>query len=614
MKLATTTLTRAGGYLPWLFSAFIFACGVTHVMDVWTIWRPDYDIQTATKIITAAISLFTAVALWPMMPRLLKLPSVGQLQAAIGSLESEVRRRVTAEESLVDTEQSLAVTLESIGAGFIATDRMGRVTRLNGVAERLTGWSEAEAFGRPYYEVFAREDRTVDILVMNPVDFMISNAVTVDDRFNLVSTSRAGERTPVETRAALTHDRVGNVRGMAVIIRDMTRSDQAEIEASRLAAIVASSSDAIIGKTLDGRITSWNKGAEEIFGYSVAEAIGQSVHMLLPPDRVSEEMQIIADLTEGTVVPAFDTRRIAKDGRMLDVSVVISPIRDGTGRVIGASKIARDLSPQLQVERTLRRLESENRQILEASRMKSQFLANMSHELRTPLNAVIGFADLLASGAVKPDSPEHGTFLGHIGTSGRHLLQLINDVLDLSKVESGKFEFYAESVRLPELFTEVSDIFHAVTMKKRITIVTDVAPGLGEVSIDPARLKQVLFNYLSNAIKFSPEGSRVIVRARPEGARQFRIEVEDSGIGITPEDMARLFVEFQQLESGMTKKHQAPASAWHSRAGSWRRRAGASACAATRAWAAFSMPCSTACMETAARMRKLALPTRIGSS
>ena len=205
---------------------------------------------------------------------------------------------------------------------------------------------------------------------------------------------------------------------------------------------------------------------------------------------------------------------------------------------------------------TAQRLEAENRQIQEASRLKSQFLANMSHELRTPLNAVIGFADLLQSGFIKPDSPKHQEFLGHIGTSGRHLLQLINDVLDLSKIESGKFEFFPESVNLAAVFTEVQAILHTATTRKGIVISTDIDGDFTDLTLDAARFKQVLYNYLSNAIKFTAPGGHVTIRARPEGLEHFRVEVEDTGIGISAADLPRLFTEFQQLDAGYSKQHQ----------------------------------------------------------
>ena len=535
--------------LAWLFSAFIFACGVTHVLGIWTIWQPDYGAQALSKVITAVVSMATALMLWRLIPRALKIPSVHALQTVIGSLEAEVRRRRSVEESLVDSEQSLAVTLASIDAGFIATDREGLVTRMNAVAERVTGWREADAVGRMYWDVFSHDVRPEADLRRNPVDLMLERGITVDTVQYLTAVGRDGQRTALEVRAAPTHSGDGAVRGLAMVFRDMTGPMQAAVQASRLAAIVESSNDAIIGKTLDGRITSWNGAATTMFGYSAEEAIGQPVQMLLIPEgRQHEEMRIVADLARGAA-PAFDTVRRAKDGRMVDVSITISPVRDARGTIVGAAKIARDLTGQ-------RAAEAENLRIQEASRLKSQFLANMSHELRTPLNAIIGFAELLQRGAVDPASPKHAQFLGHIGTSGRHLLQLINDVLDLSKVESGKFEFFPEPVDLPRLVGEVLDVLHTAIQRKEIGVVVDIDPALDDLVLDPARLKQVLFNYLSNALKFTPDGGRVTVRARPEGPAHFRLEVEDTGIGIAPQDLDRLFVEFQQLDAGYSKQHQ----------------------------------------------------------
>ncbi len=561
-------------WVPWMFSAFIFACGLTHLSDVWTIWKPHYGLAAAAKALTAAVSVFTAVALWRLVPKALAIPTVRELQSAIASLKAEVRQRKTAQESLADAEQSLSVTLASIEAGFIATDDQGRVTRMNEVAEKVTGWPQEEARGRVLWEVFDREDRDAAVASRNPVDVMSDLGVTIDQARHMVCVARGGGgRTPLEVKAAVKRADDGSVRGIAMVFRDMTRINSAEAAQRRLAAIVASSTDAIIGKTLDGRITDWNQAAESMFGYSEAEAIGRPVQMLIPADRETEEMRILADLSAGRTVPPFETLRQAKDGRLLDVSITVSPIRDASGRIIGASKIARDVSHQRRAELAQReseaqqrraelahlrseRLEAENRQIQESSRLKSQFLANMSHELRTPLNAVIGFADLLHSGAVPADSPRHKEFLGHIATSGRHLLQLINDVLDLSKVESGKFEFKPEPVDLARLVKEVCDVMRNALERKRLDLEVDIDPAVGPLFLDGGRLKQALYNYLSNAVKFTPEGGRVAVRARPEGPRHFRLEVRDSGIGIEPADLPRLFVEFQQLDAGLSRQHQ----------------------------------------------------------
>ena len=669
-----------------LFGAFIVACGVTHLMDIWTIWRPDYALQALTKVATAAISLTTAIAAWRLLPALLALPSSEQLHAAFRHLEVETSERRTAQEQAADVERSLALTLAVIDAGLITTDRHGNVATMNAVAERITGWSQEEARGRSYWEVFAADDRPADFAGRTVVDAVARSAVGIEVPHRVMARSRKGVVTTVEARGALLHDDDGGVRGVLAVLRDMTQGDQAELGMRRLAAIVESSSDAIIGKSLDGRITSWNRAATTLFGYSESEAIGASVQMLIPPDKAAEEMAILSDIVHGRVVAPFNTVRLTKSGRLIDVSITISPIRDASGAIVGGSKIARDMTAQLRaaaalresenrlrfalsvaeigdwdvdvrtgainrslrhdicfgydelqpewdVEKSLRhihpddqadvarairtaltgggdlqvefrviwpdkslhwirshgssryesgetnrmlgivmdvterklaeqmrlraqKLESDNRQIVESNRLKSQFLANMSHELRSPLNAIIGFSDILYSDASPTSLPTQHKFIGHIRTSGRHLLQLINDVLDLSKVESGKFEFFPEPVDLSAVLAEVNGVLFTPVHKKRLTLEVDIDPAVNDVTADPARLKQALYNYLSNAIKFTPEGGRIQVRAVRQGLHRFRVEVEDTGIGIAEADLSKLFVEFQQLDGGLTKQHQ----------------------------------------------------------
>jgi DNA-binding response OmpR family regulator len=214
-----------------------------------------------------------------------------------------------------------------------------------------------------------------------------------------------------------------------------------------------------------------------------------------------------------------------------------------------------ELSYTRELERANRELAIAKEQAEQSSRFKSSFLANMSHELRTPLNAIIGFAELLYDGQVAPEMPEHKEFLGDILTSGRHLLQLINDVLDLSKVEAGKMDFRPERVDLAILVGEVLAVLRTAASDKRIRIDVDLRAGPGDIVIDPARLKQILYNYVSNALKFTPEGGRIEVRARAEGVDAFRVEVEDTGIGISSDDVRRLFAEFEQLDAGAAKRH-----------------------------------------------------------
>lgn len=191
----------------------------------------------------------------------------------------------------------------------------------------------------------------------------------------------------------------------------------------------------------------------------------------------------------------------------------------------------------------------------QAGRLKSDFLANMSHELRTPLNSIIGFARLLHLGRAGPVSARQTEYLSYILDSSNRLLQTINDVLDLSKIESGRVEVQPEAVSPTALSKEVCGILRGLAAEKRIQLSLDVSPELAEVYVDARLFKQVLYNYLSNAIKFTLDGGRVAIRIAPADGATFRVEIEDSGIGIKPEDMSRLFVEFQQLDASLAKRY-----------------------------------------------------------
>jgi signal transduction histidine kinase len=246
-----------------------------------------------------------------------------------------------------------------------------------------------------------------------------------------------------------------------------------------------------------------------------------------------------------------------KDGSELAVEISLSPIEPRGGSAIIAS--VRDASERKRFEalrEKSRALEEENLRIEEANRLKSEFLANMSHELRTPLNAILGFADLMHSGKVGPLAENHREYLGDILTSSRHLHQLVNDVLDLAKIEAGKVELRPEAIDLEKAVTEVRDILRGLPGPMSVRSDIAVDPRLTRVVLDPHKLKQVLYNYLSNAIKFSKADGRVRVHAYPVSDESvLRIDVTDEGIGIRESDLPRLFVEFQQLDAGRSKHY-----------------------------------------------------------
>jgi signal transduction histidine kinase len=266
----------------------------------------------------------------------------------------------------------------------------------------------------------------------------------------------------------------------------------------------------------------------------------------------------VARAMRGERVHVTDIEIHAPD-RVIPLDVWAAPVYTGNGQLSLAVATFEDVTEREQARHEIDALNAQlRRQVLEletANRLKSEFLANMSHELRTPFNAIIGFAELMYDGKAGPVSQRQQEFLRDILTAARHLLQILNDVLDLSKVEAGKLELRLQPVHLASVIAEVQDTVRAIAEEKRLTIEIAPAPHILNPISDPTKLKQVLYNYVSNAVKFTPDGGRIVIRVLPEGVDAIRIEVQDNGIGIRPEDIGRLFVEFQQLDASSAKQY-----------------------------------------------------------
>lgn len=351
-----------------LFSVFIFGCGITHVMDVWTIWVPDYGALALTKVFTAVVSVVTAFGLWPLLPKLLKIPSVDQLQEVIAQLENEVAKRKTAEEHLLDTELSLSATLGIIGAGFVSADADGRILRMNAVAERLTGWTVGEAAGRLVPEVVtAVPGQGDESAAVTRIAHLAAGGNDATVGFPLAR--RGGGEALVRVTATLTHDELGEVRGMTMLIIDETELKAAEKEVGRLAAIVESTSDAIVSATPDGTITSWNAGAQDLFGYRASEALGRDVAMLAPADLQAEASELALKVISGVRVPHFDTQRQKQGGARVDVAITLSPLLDDAGDVSGYSMIASDVTERRRAQAALRESQTRLSHALDAAQL-----------------------------------------------------------------------------------------------------------------------------------------------------------------------------------------------------------------------------------------------------
>jgi PAS domain S-box-containing protein len=340
---------------------------------------------------------------------------------------------------------------------------------------------------------------------------------------------------------------------VALFFEEMHR---ARHRAEVLASIVNSSKDAIIGKTLDGTITSWNVGAERLYGYTAAEALGRNVSMLVPPTQADELPQITERVARGEHVEPFETARATKDGRTIYVSLRLSPVRDADGQVVGASAIARDVTERkrAEAERQLL-LESERtarESAEEASRLKDDFLATVSHELRTPLTAIHGWALLLASGQL--DAAGAARAVEVIERNARAQKQIINDLLDVSRIISGKMRLDVRRVELGTVLSAAVESVRPAARAKEIELQTRLDAPAAQVSGDPERLQQVFWNLLTNAVKFTPEGGRVSVELTHVNGHA-EVIVKDTGQGISPDFRPYVFERFRQGDSSTTRAH-----------------------------------------------------------
>jgi PAS domain S-box-containing protein len=329
-------------------------------------------------------------------------------------------------------------------------------------------------------------------------------------------------------------------------IFDLTERWQAESERMKLAAIVESSDDAIIGTDLEDRITTWNRGAERLYGYSVAETLGQHFSFHVPEELGDERPALMARVVAGEDIRSFETVRVRKDGARVDVSLTISPIRDAAGTVVGVSTIARDITLETRARREREELvvelEARNARLSELDRLKDEFVALVSHELRTPLTSIRGYLELVLEGEAGDLSDEQRQFLGVVERNAHRLLALVGDLLFLAQIEAGKLSLEVGAVDLSAIAAESVETARPLAEDREVTLTLATGP-LALIAGDRSRLAQLLDNLISNGIKFTPSGGRVDVRIRGQRGNAV-IEVRDTGMGIPADEQQHLFERF----------------------------------------------------------------------
>ena len=306
--------------------------------------------------------------------------------------------------------------------------------------------------------------------------------------------------------------------------------------AAHLAAIISSSDDAIVSKSLDGIVITWNGAAERLFGFTANEAIGRHISLIIPKDRLDEENFVIGRIRAGLNVEHYETIRQRKDGSMVDISLTVSPIHAADGTIVGASKIARDISQQKELQRIAD----------QANRSKDNFLATLSHELRTPLNTVLGYVQMLRKGSLSDE--QQAKAIDVISRNATTLGRLVDDVLDTSRIVTGKMRVELQTCEIAPLIEDAIATVRPAADSKGIAITTQLEPGLLALC-DTVRFGQILWNLLTNAVKFTPPGGSTTVTAR-RLHDNVSIVVEDTGAGMTAHDLPLVFQRFWQGEGG----------------------------------------------------------------
>lgn len=439
--------------------------------------------------------------------------------------------------------------LESTPDAIIMVNSTGRIVLSNTQAENLFGYDKGELLGQLVEVLLPDHFRSTHISHRSGY-FEQPRPRNMGEGLELLGLRKDRGVFPVEISLSPLDTEEGTLVMSA--IRDITRRKEAE---RKFRGLLESAPDAMVIANRSGEIVLVNAQTEVLFGYPREELLGQSVDMLVPQrfrtqhpahrDSFFKEPQARA---MGADLELFGLRR---DSTEFPVEISLSPLDTEDGMLVLSA--IRDISQRRAIEKALH---EKNIELQLAAESKNMFLANMSHELRTPLNGIIGFAEFLIDGKPGDLNSRQKEYLGDILNSGRHLLQLINDVLDLAKVESGKMELSPEQFSISKAIEEVCAVAKPLAIKKHIQISVEVMLEDDTVTLDQQKLKQVLYNLLSNALKFTDDEGYVGVKVFSESPDTFKIEVRDSGIGIREEDIVRLFKEFEQLESGTSRHYE----------------------------------------------------------
>lgn len=474
------------------------------------------------------------------------------------SIIFNISERKRTEVALKTSQVRFAGIVEIAKDAIISVDANQRITLFNQGAEAIFGYTSEEILGQPLDLLLPERFVTPHRCYMSGFAHSDGKARRMGERSEIFGLRKDGSEFPAE--ASISRLNLGNETLFTAILRDISDYKQAEATLSQLAAIVESSEDAIISKSLDGTITSWNASAQKLYGYTPGEAIGRSISLLLPADKLDEEAQFLERLQQGEHIQHYETVRKRKDGTVVDISLTVSPIKDATGKIIGASKIARDITQQRAI-----------------AKMKSEFISIVSHELRTPLTAIRGSLGLVAHGIYDKKPEKKQRMIEIAASQSDRLVRLVNDILDLQRLESGKMKLVMQACDAANLIQQSADTMRSYAEQNQIQLVVHLLPV--QVWASPDSIIQTLTNLLSNAIKFSAPGGKVwlsaqLVNPEEQGTQATEeytndtipnpqtlpsipytlFSVKDQGRGIPSDKLEIIFERFQQVDASDSRE------------------------------------------------------------
>lgn len=519
-----------------LFSLFIFMCGITHILSIATIWHGIYGIHGTAKAITAIVSLATAIALLILMPKILRIPSVAEIEDANRKLLKEKFEKSKLE-SERESERLFRLSLDATPVGIITLNTRGEIKMANDAFCSLLNFSRAEVTERPLRQFMEDEQ------VINGVLERLRSATQAMEFCETLAETHLLDKQnarliPVELR--FQGGDYQNQTILIVTIIDLTYRKKAEAAKNYLSAIVESCNDAIIGKDLSGYITHWNRAAEDLYGYSEQEMLGQSILSVVPQSLHQEVYKILDDLNQGKTINNFETIRQRKDGSQVNVSLTISPVRNTHNKVIGASIIARNISERI---RAAQEIKLKNQALESSNKELENFAFIASHDLKEPLRKIMSFGKLIRDNVSAELDQKNVEYFGYMLNATERMQSLLDSLLAYSRVTSKGKPF--TQVDLNPLLKEVVADLELLIKESNASITMAALPT---IQGDHDQLYQLFQNLIGNSLKYKKDDTAPIIDIQcQQESHAILITITDNGIGFEQQYGDQIFEMFKRL-------------------------------------------------------------------